>query len=106
MIGMSAAMVTSFMLARQAEPGPRDDVALHLGRAGVDGGRARPQILVLPAAAVDGPRIAALDRGVRTLELDRQLLHAEIGLAPEKLQIRALRPGMPRSHELRDLPVG
>src|SRR5690242_1501765 len=84
--------------ARQAEDALRDDVPLHLRRAGVDRRRARPEILVLPAPAVDRARRAAVDVGVRTLEVDAELLHALIDLAPQELQVRSLRPGLPGSH--------
>ena len=57
--------------------------------------RARPEIVVLPAAAIDGVRVVALDERLRTLEIDGGRLHPHVGLAPEQLQVGAFRAGMP-----------
>src|SRR5262249_13526631 len=76
------------------------------GRPRVDARRARPEVLELPAAVVEGGARALRERRVRALHLDRQLLHAHVELAPEELQVRPLRTRMADAHHVAHLLVG
>src|SRR5206468_4044576 len=92
--------------ARQPEHALCDDVPLHLGGAGVDAGRARPEVLVLPAATVDGARRTALEVAIGALHVEREVLHALVDLAPHELEARALGAGLPVPHDLAHVLVG
>src|SRR5205814_4461290 len=73
---------------------------------GIDGRSARPEGLVLPPVAVERPRGAARERAIWPLHLERELLHARVGLAPHELQVRALRARVALAHEIGHLLVG
>src|SRR5262249_26675908 len=92
--------------ARKTEDALRDDVPLDFRRPCVDRSAARPQVLVLPPPRVDGVRVAALDLRVWTFDVDRDVLHAHVRLAPEELQVRALGAGVAGPHHLAHLLVG
>src|SRR2546421_7233551 len=84
--------------ARQAEHPLGQDVAQHLGGAGLDGVAPRAQELVLPAAPV-------LDHAHRPHEVDGGFRHALVELRPGQLQERALGPGHSGLHGRPDRPV-
>src|SRR5262245_629392 len=71
---------------RQSENALRDDVALHFGGAGIDGGGARPQQFVHPEALIDGARLALGDEADRPEDFDRGVLQPLLELAPENLE--------------------
>ena len=55
-----------------------------------------------PSMACGSPRSTSR---VRTLEIDGGLLHPHVGLAPEELQVRAFRAGLPGAHQIAHLLV-
>src|SRR5262245_57361420 len=89
----------------QAQHALGDHVPLHLGRTRVDRRGACPEVLVLPPARVERAFGAAGERGVRAMELDREVLETLVGLAPDELQVRALGARLPLPHHLGHLLV-
>src|SRR2546426_9000366 len=81
-------------LPRQTQHALRDDVALHLGGAGIDGRGARPQQLVAPQAIVCGTCLALREQTVGAEDLESCLLEPLLQLTPEDLEHRALGTGL------------
>ena len=75
---------------RQAEHALGDDVALHLGRAGVDGAGARPEELARPVDVGPRARARAQELAAGPEEVERGLAEALVELAPEDLLDRRL----------------
>src|SRR5919109_1474474 len=86
--------------SRRGSPSPgepedalRDDVALDLRAAGVDGLRLGPHPAVLPPAVLDRPGRPRRERAGHALQGDGRLLHALVHLAPEQLREARLGAG-------------
>src|SRR5437870_2375598 len=77
---------------RQPQDPLRDDVRLHLGRPARDRTHARPEERLLPAAVLERVRRAGDERGVGSLQLERELVEPLRQARPEELHERRLGP--------------
>src|SRR5215467_8160368 len=91
---------------RQAEHPLSDDVLEDVGGAALDRVGARAQEAVLPGAAGDDVLVAARQRRVSALDVERQLRYALVDVGPLPLAQRALRTRNARLHRLGQAAIG
>src|SRR5438270_210463 len=76
---------------RQAEYEVSDDVALDLGRSGLDRVPTAAQIAIRPLAVIERIRRSVIELTIWTLNFHRDLLESLVQLAPENLLDRTFR---------------